>query len=186
MRETLLRIRGDPPDSRWVKKKRIKTSKSRIKPSKPVVGWREWVALPELGLDAVKVKIDTGARTSSLHAIRIRTIHRDGIEWVSFDVHPVQRNSRMTVRVTWPLLERRAVRSSSGHESVRPVILTDATLLGQRWPIELTLVSRAEMGFRMLLGREALRGRFVVDPGRSFFGERPPGRIREPRRKKTS
>lgn len=136
----------------------------------PVVGWREWIALPDLGVEAIKAKIDTGARSSSLHAFDLRTFERDGRRWVRFNVHPLQRSAKPTITAEAELLEYRKVRSSGGHVTNRPVVLTTARLLGRSWTIELTLTGRDAMGFRMLLGREALRGRFLVDPGRSFLG----------------
>ena len=138
------------------------------KTSKAVVGWREWIALPKLGIDAIKVKIDTGARSSSLHAFDVESFERDGVPWVKFVVHPLQRDCETTVHADAPVLEFRHIRSSSGHITHRPVILAEIELDNRRWPIELTLASRDEMGFRMLLGREAVRGKFIVDPGRSY------------------
>lgn len=135
-----------------------------------VVGWREWVRLDLLGVQAIKAKVDTGARTSSLHAFRVKTFERDGAPYVRFQVHPVQRKTKPTVECEWPVHEFRKVRSSSGHEALRPVILTEVTVAGQVFEIELTLANRDQMGFRMLLGREALRDRFVVDSGRSYVG----------------
>jgi hypothetical protein len=139
------------------------------KPSKIVVGWREWIALPELGIPAIKAKIDTGARSSSLHAFDVELLERDGQSWVRFVVHPLQRNCQTTLQVEAPVLEFRHIRSSSGHITHRPVIRTEIELDKSRWAIDLTLAARDEMGFRMLLGREALRGRFAVDPGRSYM-----------------
>jgi len=143
------------------------------KPPKVVVGWREWIALPGLGISAIKVKIDTGARSSSLHAFDLESFERDGAPWVRFVVHPLQRDCETTIHAEAPVLEFRHVRSSSGHITHRPVIRVDIELDKRRWPIELTLASRDEMGFRMLLGREAVRGRFVVDPGRSYMVSEP-------------
>ena len=137
------------------------------------LGWREWVSLPDLRIDRIKVKIDTGARTSALHAFDVKIVSRGRTEFVRFKVHPVQRDSATTIEAEAPLLERRYVRDSGGKETLRPVIQTNLEVLGDRWPIELTLVARDAMGFRMLLGRQAVRGRFVVDPGRSYFGGRP-------------
>ena len=139
----------------------------------PLIGWREWVALPDLQIDAVKAKIDTGARTSCLHAVRVRTVDRDGRTFVTFSVHPLQKNSKLTVEAEAEVVEFRDVRSSNGQVSRRPVILTPVSALGQRWNVELTLANRDEMGFRMLLGREALRDRFLVDSGCSFAGGKP-------------
>lgn len=142
------------------------------KPALPVIGWREWVGLPDFGIEAIKVKVDTGARSSSLHAFDLREFERDGATWVRFRVHPVQRSRDRTVQVEARVLEHRAVRSSDGRVSRRPVILARVRLLGLEWPVELTLAGRDEMGFRMLLGREAIRRRFLVDSGRSFLGGR--------------
>jgi hypothetical protein len=139
----------------------------------PLIGWREWIALPELGVRRVKVKVDTGARSSSLHAWEIEEFLRDDVPWVRFLLHPLQRSIEESVRAEARLLEYRPVRSSTGHQSMRPVIVTPVRLLDQTWAIELTLASRDEMGFRMLLGREAVRGRFLVHPGASYFGGKP-------------
>jgi hypothetical protein len=136
-------------------------------------GWREWVSLPELGIPKIKAKLDTGARTSSLHAFDVHHFTRDGVEMVRFNVHPIQRNSRTVIVAEALRVDTRTVRSSSGHETHRDVIRADIEMLGQRWPIEITLARRDTMGFRLLLGRQALRGRFLVDPGRSFVGGRP-------------
>lgn len=141
--------------------------------SKPHIGWREWIALPGLGIKAIKVKIDTGARSSSLHAFDVKIIKRGGRNLVRFSVHPMQRSTSTTVVTEAEILEFRKVKSSTGHIMLRPVILTEIEMLGTRWPIEVTLANRDEMGFRMLLGREAVRGRFLVDPGRSYYGPRP-------------
>ena len=143
------------------------------RPGLPVIGWREWVGLPDFGIKAIKVKVDTGARSSSLHAFDRHVFERDGVRWVRFKIHPVQRKSSKTVDAEAMVLEFRHVRSSSGVAALRPVIVTTVDLLGITWPVELTLASRDEMGFRMLLGREAFRGRFLVDAGRSFCGGRP-------------
>ena len=139
---------------------------------RPVVGWREWVLLP--GLDArVKAKIDTGALTSALHAFDLRRYRRGKRRMVDFSVHPLQHDSKTTVRAEAELIEDRRIRSSSGHVSMRPVVKMEIEMLGERWTTEVTLVSRDEMGFRMLVGRRAIRRRFVVDPGRSFLGGKP-------------
>ncbi|MBF2034762.1 MAG: ATP-dependent zinc protease [Leptolyngbyaceae cyanobacterium T60_A2020_046] len=135
----------------------------------PVIGWREWLVLPDLHIAAVKVKVDTGARSSALHAFDIHRFIENGVEMVRFQVHPLQRNTAMTVAAAAPLLEERVVRSSGGHAQLRPVIQTRVALGDRCWPIELTLTNRDVMGFRMLLGREAVRQRFWVDPGRSYL-----------------
>ena len=145
-----------------------------VKPKRrPAVGWREWAALPDLGIAAIKVKVDTGARSSVLHAFDVvRVDDKDGA-WVEFAVHPLQRDACQTVRTRARLLDERWVRSSSGRRTFRPVIVTTLVLGGTSWPIELTLVRRDLMGFRMLVGREALRRRLVVDPGRSYLAGQP-------------
>lgn len=151
-----------------------------------VIGWREWLELPDLGIRRVKAKIDTGARSSSLHAFDVRPFRKNGREFVSFSVHPLQRNSRKTVDAEAEVLEYRRVKSSNGQTSKRPVIVTTVQTLGEVWQIELTLANRDEMGFRMLLGREAVRGRFLVDAGRSYYGGEPPRRKSGKRSKRAS
>ena len=151
----------------------------------PHIGWREWLALPDLGVDFIKAKIDTGARTSSIHAYEIEPFERDGEKYLRFELHPVQRSTKETVRTEAKLLEYRKVRSSNGHQSVRPVIVTHVRLLGHVWPIELTLANRDTMGFRMLLGRESVRDRFLIDPGRSHLGGLPEA-LKKRRKKKRS
>jgi len=138
-----------------------------------IIGWREWLTLPELGIRRIKAKIDTGARSSSIHAFDIKQYQKDGQEHVQFKVHPLQRNTKVTVTCDIPVLEFRQVRSSSGHARQRPVIVTNVKALGESWPIEITLANRDQMGFRMLLGREAIRGRFLVDANRSYYGGEP-------------
>ncbi len=154
------------------------------KPSLPVIGWREWVALPDFGIKTIKVKVDSGARSSSLHAFDVKIFDREGVQWVRFKVHPIQRSNDQTVVVEARILEFRSVRSSSGIAKMRPVIVTEIELLGERWSLELTLASRDNMGFRMLLGREAFRGRFLVDGGKSYYGGRPKGKKKTSRRLK--
>ncbi|MCK6460188.1 MAG: RimK/LysX family protein [Planctomycetes bacterium] len=139
----------------------------------PHVGWREWVSLPALGVRRIKAKIDTGARSSALHAFEIEVVRRGGAAYVRFVLHPLQRSLKRSVAAEVPLLEERHVRSSNGLVSRRPVIRTAVEILGERREVELTLVPRDEMGFRMLLGREAIRHGFLVDPGRSYLGGRP-------------
>lgn len=138
-----------------------------------VIGWREWVALPGLGIKSIKAKVDTGARSSSLHAFDLELFDREQQQWVRFKIQPIQRSARMTRVVEARILEFRSVRSSSGIAKMRPVIVTEVELLGKRWSVELTLASRDNMGFRMLLGREAFRGQFLVDGGRSYYGGKP-------------
>ncbi len=133
------------------------------------IGWREIIALPELNIPKIKAKIDTGARTSALHAFQIKEFYQDGKPMVSFQIHPYQKNSRDTINASAELLGYKEVKNSGGHVQNRPVIRTRVEVNGNSWKIELTLTNRDLMGFRMLLGRQALRGHFVVDPGRSFL-----------------
>lgn len=144
-----------------------------VKRSLPVIGWREWVSLPDLGVDRIKAKIDTGARSSSLHAFNMKIFREGEVEYVRFNIHPLQRRDQPEITATVPILERRLVRSSNGEAARRIVIRTEFELLGERLPLDLTLANRDAMGFRMLLGREALRGRFLVDSSLSYRGGRP-------------
>ncbi|MCB9569200.1 MAG: ATP-dependent zinc protease [Myxococcales bacterium] len=141
----------------------------------PVIGWREWVALPELGIPAIKAKIDTGARTSALHAVDLERFTRRGVDWVRFCVHPHQRDVESSVVAEAEVIDERIIRNSGGHSESRPVIAAVALLGAESLTIELTLTNRALMGFRMLLGREAVRHRFLVDPGASYFHREGPG-----------
>lgn len=145
----------------------------RKESSLPTIGWREWVGLPGFGIKAIKAKVDTGARSSSIHASDVHEFERGGEKWVRFNVHPFQRKRDVTIKIEAKVIEYRSVRSSSGKAAMRPVISTHITLLGMTWPVELTLASRDNMGFRMLLGREAFRRRFNVDAGKSYFGGKP-------------
>ena len=138
-----------------------------------VVGWREWVSLPTAGVDWIKAKIDTGARTSSVHAFDQQEIERNGERWMRFSVHPWQATDEDPVWVESPLVEMRTVRSSSGHAEERPLVHMGLTLAGRTVTAEVTLSRRDEMGFRMLVGREALEQGFLVDPARSYVGGRP-------------
>lgn len=152
---------------------------TRKKP-RPVIGWREFVELPELVGYPVKAKIDTGARTSALHAFGLSISEVDGITNASFEIHPDQRSARHSKAVTCEVLSFRRVRSSNGRSELRPVILTTAKIGNVEWPIEITLTSRDDMGFRMLLGRSAIRKQFLVHPSRSFLlSTKPP---KEPKR----
>ena len=132
--------------------------------SKPVIGWREWVALPRLGVGRIKVKVDTGARSSSIHVTDIQTYTRAGKRFARFCIHPLQRNSRSAVETHAEIIAQRTVRDSGGKQHLRYFIQTDVELMGERFPIVLSLASRDVMGFRMLLGRQAVRRRFLVDP----------------------
>jgi hypothetical protein len=133
----------------------------------PVIGWREHLALPDLEISSIRAKVDTGAIVSSLRAWNIREVERDGKLYVRFTVNPT-RNRATQKRVEAPLSDHRNITSSSGHKESQPIISTDVTMGERTFSVNLTLTRRAGMTFPMLLGREAVRGRFVVDPGRSY------------------
>ena len=143
-----------------------------------LAGWREWVSLPGLGVPWVKAKLDTGARSSAIHAFDLEELERDGERWVRFEVRPWQKSEEDAVAVECPVHDVREVRSSSGHSEERLVVAMDLTVVGRTVPAEVTLARRDEMGFRMLVGREALRQGYAVDPGASYLGGRPPLRLR--------
>ena len=134
-----------------------------------IIGWREWLDLPQLGIKEIKAKIDTGARSSALHAVNIKEVEKNGEKIVTFQVDPYQKDTETIVNCEAKILEWRYVTNSGGHKQYRPVILTPIEMGGQIWNIELTLTNRDVMGFRMLLGREAVRQRFLVDPGASYL-----------------
>ena len=133
-----------------------------------VVGWREWVNLPQLGLPAVKAKVDTGARTSAIDAFDIERVKRTGGDWILFNVHPIQRDTTIIRRCEAPLVDIRRVTDSGGHSSNRFFITTDLTIGSMTRTIEITLSERNDMLFRMLLGRTALVSGIQVDPSLSF------------------
>ena len=141
------------------------------------VGWNEWLAFPGLGLPAVRAKIDTGARTSALHARAIEHVERDGEAVARFEVNPLFRGRKLAVVCEAPIVDEREVTSSSGHAELR--IVVEAMLrLGvavdaPEWPVEVTLTDREGMSYPMLLGREAMAGRVLVDPAASFVLGRP-------------
>ncbi len=140
----------------------------------PTIGWREWVTFPDLNITHVKAKIDTGARSSALHAFEIERFQVDGKSMVRFKVHPIQKDTLTTFTAEAELLEERQVRDSGGHTELRPVIQTAIALGQYQWPIELTLTNRSAMGFRMLLGRQAVRERFMIDAGQSYLQNAAP------------
>lgn len=143
------------------------------------LGWREWVGFPDNGVEWVKAKVDTGARTSSLHAFGLHRYDVDGEPWVRFEIHPWQRSTADSVVVEAPVFDERLVRPSTGEAQLRPVVRLPVRIADRVRSVELTLTRRDTMGFRMLLGRQALRGYYVVDPGRSYVGGRPPKATRE-------
>lgn len=151
-----------------VKKSRRKARATRVL-ELPVAGWREWVSLPSLGVERIKAKIDSGARTSAIHAYNLKTFTDQGTPHVSFEIHPEQRRARPVIDCVAEVLDERMVRSSNGHLQRRHVIEVELNLGGRCWPIELTLARRDQMGFRLLLGREAIRRRYLIDTNRSYL-----------------
>ncbi len=135
---------------------------------KKITGWREWVALPAFDIKRIKAKIDTGARTSALHASKITPFTKDGAAYVRFIVHPLQRQSRPAKTCVALVIDHRRITDSGGKSEERYVVRASLAICQTVWPVELSLTNRDQMGFRMLIGRQALRRRYVVDPARSF------------------
>lgn len=147
---------------------------------KIIVGSEEWVKLPKMNIPAIKVRVDSGAKTSSLHAVNIEPFIKDGEHWVRYDVYPLQANGKTLVHCESPIIDKRIVKSSSGSKESRYVIKTLIHVSTDVWEIELTLTNRDSMGFRMLLGREAMVGRILVDPESSFLlGDISDGNLKE-------
>ncbi len=132
------------------------------------LGWREWLGLPDLGIARIKAKVDTGARTSTLHAFAVEPFHEDGRKQVRFRMHPLQKNTDKIVVCTADVVDQRLVSDSGGHREKRWVISTPLQVGDQCWDAEVTLTSRDNMLFRMLLGRTAIGGRAIVNPELSF------------------
>lgn len=146
--------------------------------AKIIVGSQEWCSFPDLGVPAIKARVDSGAKTSSIHAFNIQPFKRHSESWVSFEVHPLQSNRRTTIRCESRVVDRRLIRSSSGITEKRYVIRTPLSLGYRVWDIEMTLANRDSMGYRMLLGREAMSDRILVDPAAEFcHGEVSEGEI---------
>jgi len=142
---------------------------------KQVVGWREWVALPQIGVQRIKAKLDTGARSSALHAFNVKPLRRDGKYFVQFDVHPIQRNDEIYRTCVAEAVDYRWITNSGGGREKRFVIVTGLQMGGDTWPVEVTLTDRDQMGFRMLIGRTAMERRLIIDPTASY-------RLGKPRR----
>lgn len=135
----------------------------------PAIGWREWLALPDLGVPGIKAKIDTGARSSSLHTHDYEEFQRDGVDWVRFHLHPLRRRKTILLTCEAPVLAHKEVKDSGGHTELRPFIQSTARIGHVEWKVNLSLTNREGMKFRMLLGREALAGKFVVNPSASYL-----------------
>jgi len=136
---------------------------------RPLIGWREWAHFPDLTEHAINAKIDTGAKSSAIHAFHISEIDVSGAPYVEFFLHPLQRRKSPQVHCRAPLADKRIIRSSNGQEEERYVIKTRLQLGQRSWKIDLTLTNRDAMGFRLLIGRDALRRKFLVDPGASYL-----------------
>lgn len=137
--------------------------------NKVIFGSEEWFSFPNLGIPRIKARVDSGAKTSALHAINIHPFDKDGEPWVRFDINPIQKNSKTVIHCEAPLVDKRIVKSSSGFREQRYVIQTTLDIGQHNWPIEMTLTNRDSMGFRMLLGREAMSGRALVDPEQIYL-----------------
>lgn len=137
--------------------------------SKFMIGSCEWCAFPELDIPAVKARVDSGAKTSCLHAFDIQPYEKNGVTWVRFEVHPLQKNQRISFAREAEVVDRRKVKSSSGEVENRYVIASMLKIGEFAWPVELTLTNRDSMGYRMLLGREAMRGKVIIDPDETYL-----------------
>lgn len=144
-------------------------AKEKKKRPRAVIGWREWAAFPDLGVERINAKIDTGAKTSAIHAFRVKEAKIDGVAHVEFYLHPRQRRRKPEIFCRAVVADKRIIRSSNGQEEERYVVETRLHLGGRLWKIELTLTNRDAMGFRVLIGRDALRRKFIVDPGASYL-----------------
>ena len=136
---------------------------------KIITGWREWIALPELDVTKIKVKVDTGARTSALHAFAMEPYTQNGIDRIHFKIHPIQKDSTTVISCEAGIYDQRWITDSGGHSELRYVIKTSLHIAQFHWPIEVTLANRDSMGFRMLLGRTALEEHILVDPAHSYL-----------------
>ncbi len=137
------------------------------------IGWREWVQLPQFGVNEMKVKVDTGADSSSLHAFNMERFSRDDGEWVRFEIHPRQRSRKPAIVCEALVVKERKVKNPGGRTELRPVIRTSLIVAGREIDAMVNLTTRDEMSFRMLVGRRTIRKHFIVDPGRSYLGGRP-------------
>lgn len=141
--------------------------------NKVIIGSEEWFSFPDLNIPYIKARIDSGAKTSALHAVNISPFIRDNENWVKFDINPIQNNTKAVKHCEAKLIDKRVVKSSSGYREQRYVIQTHLKIGEESWNIEMTLTNRDSMGFRMLLGREAMSGRLLVDPEQKYVLEQP-------------
>ncbi|MBC5839402.1 30S ribosomal protein S6--L-glutamate ligase [Flavobacterium muglaense] len=141
--------------------------------NKVILGSEEWCSFPELGIPTIKARVDSGAKTSALHAINIAPFIKNESNWVRFDINPIQNNLKTVIHCEAPLIDKRIVKSSSGFREHRYVIQTNLQIGDATWAIEMTLTNRDSMGFRMLLGREAMSGRVLVDPEQKYLLGQP-------------
>jgi hypothetical protein len=151
-------------------------SKLKVNPlkksKKVILGWREIISIPELGIKEIKAKLDTGARTSALHVSNLKIIKRSKTQFAEFTVHPKQHSAKPEIHTRHKISSFRIVKSSNGQSSKRPVIKANVVLGLEKKEIEITLVNRDLMGFRLLIGRTALKPKFIVDPGKSFLSKK--------------
>ena len=148
--------------------------------NKVILGSEEWCSFPELGIPTIKARVDSGAKTSAMHALNIAPFIKNDANWVKFDINPIQNNIKTIIHCEAPLVDKRIVKSSSGFREHRYVIQTSLKIGDTKWPIEMTLTNRDSMGFRMLLGREAMSGRVLVDPEQKYLlGQPTPESLKE-------
>lgn len=151
----------------------VDINKINMSASKVILGSEEWCSFPELGIPTIKARVDSGAKTSALHAVNISPFVKEGENWVKFDINPIQNNLKTIIHCEARLIDKRVVKSSSGFREQRYVISTSLVFGNDNWPIEMTLTNRDSMGFRMLLGREAMSGRVLVDPEEKYLSGQP-------------